>query len=712
MYRELFLVVIISLTSTVLADVLVSGYEHQFGNNPHYSPLPQYKESTQQPGFQLAYPNYESHQDRARSHIVSYPYRHYHRHDYHYLPRPHHLHYAKVGGHGYVRPSVFVGYPQPLIVHHRYRRSDKSDPTSIETSKSAIDAHDDDVAAKSSLTDTEKPTIDSLLPEHEATNTNDKHLENRQINNDHMTSPRLFGLYPDMMYSGLYPSRSENRMQYMIPKNTASADKLMQKATSQGSGDCHDNFQITNRPSVRIPEPMEWDETMFSNDDYDSHSGFRNAWWFLSPFLKPQEPEVESISVPSAPMRFGPQKYHIYYKDMPPHIANLKDSGLDAKTIEDMMIDWEENTGESRAAQQEVENKYLQEYTNMNMASPRQSNTQPTIPIEIIIPKADQDTSPTNSPASHILINYNSNNDKTDEVSSLVGPQERNRYLQELANMNMANPRQSNTQSTESKIYPTLQKQLTETITKTDKNTSPMNLPAPTYQTYVFVSDKNSEGLSETNPIVMEGQGLENKYMQEITNMNMANSRQSNTSPIIPLKIGNPNEPLVLPKIDPETNIRPSNQYQAPYQTYMIDLDKISKMSGMSETDMKYQENKYLEDVTNMNMADARQREILKPTEMIIIPKQNQNTRRMKAPLTPYTQRIIQHFGGGRNSEGLPKTDEIVNTPSARQIPLLPEEVVLPVIDTTRPISSSYITPYFSLPQYIPQIDIRNYENY
>ena len=63
----------------------------------------------------------------------------------------------------------------PQIVHHRYRRSDKSDPTSIETSKSAIDAHDDDVAAKSSLTDTEKPTIDSLLPEHEPMDTNGRY---------------------------------------------------------------------------------------------------------------------------------------------------------------------------------------------------------------------------------------------------------------------------------------------------------------------------------------------------------------------------------------------------------------------------------------------------------------------------------------------------------------------------------------------------------
>ncbi|XP_024870380.1 uncharacterized protein LOC112453707 [Temnothorax curvispinosus] len=188
-HRGLFLAVMtISLASISLANVLVQpGYKHQYDSNRRYlqdqsapqywtqSPIEQYRaeqlpdqESTQyRPGVQTVYP-YESNQADARSHVLSYPHRPpYH----HYLPRSHHVHFARIGGHGYVRPSVYgyVGHPQSLMVHNRRKRSD---PASTESSKSEVVAHDNDVAAKSPSTDAKHPTtIDSLLPEHEPTDT-------------------------------------------------------------------------------------------------------------------------------------------------------------------------------------------------------------------------------------------------------------------------------------------------------------------------------------------------------------------------------------------------------------------------------------------------------------------------------------------------------------------------------------------------------------
>lgn len=128
------------LASIVLADILVQpGYEHQF-SNPRYlqhQSFPQYQSPAQQyrgllpnqesarylvgaenvENVQTLYPHYQSYQDGARSHLLRYPHRlSYHR--YHYLPRPHHMHFAKIGGHGYVRPSLFVGYPQSLVSTH------------------------------------------------------------------------------------------------------------------------------------------------------------------------------------------------------------------------------------------------------------------------------------------------------------------------------------------------------------------------------------------------------------------------------------------------------------------------------------------------------------------------------------------------------------------------------------------------------------------
>lgn len=126
------------LASIVLADILVPGYEYQSGGNPHIlqhqpqyeSPAQHYRAQVpnQEPAryfvgaenvqdVQTSYPHHEPYQDGARSHLLRYPHRlSYHR--YHYLPRPHHLHYAKIGGHGYTRPSMIVGYPHTLVSTH------------------------------------------------------------------------------------------------------------------------------------------------------------------------------------------------------------------------------------------------------------------------------------------------------------------------------------------------------------------------------------------------------------------------------------------------------------------------------------------------------------------------------------------------------------------------------------------------------------------
>ncbi|XP_011639953.1 uncharacterized protein LOC105429008 [Pogonomyrmex barbatus] len=206
--------------SVVLADILVQpNYEHQY-KNPQYlqhHSLLQYPTQPQTEQYhikqspneqtipylpkiqsvQTVYPYYKSYQDKALV-ALRPPYHHLYHHHY-WLPKPNHFHYAKIGGHGYMRPSVFVGYPQPSIVHYQHTRSRRSTPTDIESSKSPIVANDNDVATKSPLIDTKHLTdIDSLLPKHEPTDTNDKHVKNRQT--DDRPSGLLLGLYPENMY--------------------------------------------------------------------------------------------------------------------------------------------------------------------------------------------------------------------------------------------------------------------------------------------------------------------------------------------------------------------------------------------------------------------------------------------------------------------------------------------------------------------------------
>ncbi|XP_011880976.1 PREDICTED: uncharacterized protein LOC105569261 isoform X2 [Vollenhovia emeryi] len=289
MYRELFLALTISLASVVLADVLVQpGYQHgyQYSSTPHYvqyqPSIPQYQfpaeqyrraqipnhEWTQYLSRGQTYHPYDSYQDNARTH---------------------------------------------MIVHNRRERSRRSVPTSdepnkleivtsSESSKPDIVAHDNDVAAKSTLTDAKPPTaIDSLLPEHETTDTNDKHVENRQINYDHVTEPRLFGLYPENMHSeyseNIHSEYPEN-MHSEYPENIHSSyresylqsDKpyknFMQKMLSQLNP--HLNTQLPTPDSlndrvlfVTLPssDPVNNEpyEIMPASDDTRDNSKYRSA---------------------------------------------------------------------------------------------------------------------------------------------------------------------------------------------------------------------------------------------------------------------------------------------------------------------------------------------------------------------------------------------------------------------------------------------------
>ncbi|XP_036141559.1 uncharacterized protein LOC114253990 [Monomorium pharaonis] len=162
--------------------------------------------------------------------------------------------------------------PQYKIIHQN-RRLRRSDSTSPETSTSTIVAHGNDVIAKSPLTDTKHLTIDSLLPEHEPINTNDKRVENREIKDDYMTMPR-YGM-SDILFPVRYPSYNPDKMQmlqnYLNAKRTEATTASQRKEPN-----CNiytDYFNLSpNKPSIRFDPPMEtaW------NDDY--RDKYREAW--------------------------------------------------------------------------------------------------------------------------------------------------------------------------------------------------------------------------------------------------------------------------------------------------------------------------------------------------------------------------------------------------------------------------------------------------
>ncbi|XP_077254365.1 uncharacterized protein LOC143893172 isoform X2 [Temnothorax americanus] len=222
-HRGLFLAVTISLASIVLAGVLYQpGYEHQYNSNPRYlqdqsapqywtqSPIEQYRaeqlpdqESTQyRPGVQTVYP-YKSNQVNARSKKDEDSKEARRMTAEEYERKLENILININGGRPQRRPR--------LMIHNRRKRSD---PASTE---SEVVAHDNNVAAKSPTTDAKHPAtiVDSLLPEHEPTDTTDKRVENRQIRNDYITNPRSFGFYTEDTHPK-YTYNIPNKWQCMI----------------------------------------------------------------------------------------------------------------------------------------------------------------------------------------------------------------------------------------------------------------------------------------------------------------------------------------------------------------------------------------------------------------------------------------------------------------------------------------------------------------
>ncbi|XP_011144853.1 uncharacterized protein LOC105186390 [Harpegnathos saltator] len=211
-YRGVFLAATILSASTVLADVLVQpGY--RYDNKRHHStsayqpagpqqqpPLPteQYyanQLTTDQQhlkGIHAVYPYY-GYPNYGRSHFTRY--HPAYRHHYPYV-LPHQLHYAKIGGHGYVQPSIFVRHPQPVIGHHRFRRFAME-----KIGKPSVVKHDDGVATEPSLVTTKYSTaFDSRLRENEPVGTNNEHSEEKSQSKNDQPTTFLFNLRPQNIY--------------------------------------------------------------------------------------------------------------------------------------------------------------------------------------------------------------------------------------------------------------------------------------------------------------------------------------------------------------------------------------------------------------------------------------------------------------------------------------------------------------------------------
>ncbi|XP_071632968.1 uncharacterized protein [Temnothorax longispinosus] len=422
-HRGLFLAVtIISLASTALADVLVQPYEHQYYSNPRYlqhqstvsqhsirSPeqyrteqLPNQESTRYLSGVQTPVYPYQWNQADARSHVLSYPHRPpYH----HYLPRPHHMRFARIGGHGYVRPSVYVGHPQSLTVHNRRKRSRRSDPTSTESSKSEVVAHDNDVAAKSPLTDAKDPTtVDSLLPEHEPTDTTDKRVENRQIKNDYITNPRLFGFYTE----DTHPKHADdipNTWQSMI--NQYDTNRHTQSPNVAQGETCSDDSRIIyNRPLMRFAQSSS---SQKSNDN-DYGSKYRD-----------NGSDSASDTVKETAKWFGALYTSLLNKSQ--YITSVRPEHVYSVPQRKTRYYMEEACG--RAAHHEPEKISLQEITNMNMINTAEPSQDKILQIPIyseVTPKASQyaDTAatPTSVQFQPPFVTYVQNPYRSNEESS------------------------------------------------------------------------------------------------------------------------------------------------------------------------------------------------------------------------------------------------------------------------------------------------------
>ncbi|XP_077271928.1 uncharacterized protein LOC143902690 isoform X2 [Temnothorax americanus] len=365
-HRGLFLAVTISLASIALANVLVQpGYEHQYDSNPRYlqhqsvsqpwiqSPteqseqLPNQESTRYLSGVQTVYP-YESNQADARSHVLSYP---HHPPYHHYLPRPHHVHFARIGGHGYVRPSVYVGHPQSLMVHNRRKRSDSA---STKSSKSEVVAHDNDVTAKSPLTDAKHPTtIDSLLPEHEPTdNTENTH--------------------PEHTY------KIPNTWQSMINQYDTNRQNSEPPNVSQGEA-CDDSRIIYNRPSMRFAQSSS---SQKSNDN-DYSSKYRDNG-------SDRASDSPADTVKETAKWFGALYTSLLNKSQ--YIRPVRPGHMYSVPQRKTRYYMEEACGQ--AAHHEPEKKSLQEInTNMNMINTAEPSQDKTLQIPFyseVTPKAYQ----------------------------------------------------------------------------------------------------------------------------------------------------------------------------------------------------------------------------------------------------------------------------------------------------------------------------------
>ncbi|XP_050459198.1 uncharacterized protein LOC126855512 isoform X2 [Cataglyphis hispanica] len=245
---QLIFAVIISSPKIIFADILVHpGYEYQHSNNPsnpQYQPILHYnvpsaiEHYTKQlpthnnyqhlkqyvPEIQIMDPYYvPGVQNKVRSSLVGYPHHSLLHYPYnHYMSKKPtgKLHYIKLGGHEYVRPSVFIAHSNPLTAHYRNKRS--IDFTNVKSTKPAIATHD--VAPQPSLIDIEYPTaIDSLLSKNKSTSTNDKDVKNHQ--SDFTTKPFLFGLDPNKMYSKFRTNNleRENETEHRVSKRQDAA---------------------------------------------------------------------------------------------------------------------------------------------------------------------------------------------------------------------------------------------------------------------------------------------------------------------------------------------------------------------------------------------------------------------------------------------------------------------------------------------------------
>ncbi|XP_077274336.1 uncharacterized protein LOC143904010 isoform X2 [Temnothorax americanus] len=279
----------------------------------------------------------------------------------------------------WIRTALGVCRPSSIFVHNRRKRSRRSDPnTSTESSKSEVVAHDNDVAAKSPLTDAKDlTTVDSLLSEHEPTDTTDKRVENRQIKNDYTTNPRSFGFYtedthPEHTYN--IPNTWQGTINHQYDANRHSQPPNV----AQGG-------VIYNRPLMRFAQSSS---SQKSNDN-DYSSKYRD-----------NGSDSASDAVKETAKWYGALYTSLLNKSQ--YIRPVRPGHVYSVPQRKTRYYMEEACG--RAAHRESKKKSLQEITNMNTintAEPSQDKTFIQIPFySEVTPKASQYTDTAATPNS------------------------------------------------------------------------------------------------------------------------------------------------------------------------------------------------------------------------------------------------------------------------------------------------------------------------